>query len=216
MAVCGPSDQAKQNEAAQTNFYNALTAQQTEMFGAQQDLLNQIQAVTSPILAAGPQQYGFTPGQEKVLEGAITDQGAKATSDVVNATELAERQKTGGTNLMPAGAQTQIEENARILGAQDTAGRIANLKLEGYNRGNQLYQQALGALGGVVQARNPTAYAGAATGAGSGATNAIELTDSENSNLLQTVLGGAVTGGLDIATGGLAQAAGITPLSKQG
>jgi hypothetical protein len=206
MAICGPSNQAEANAAAASNFYSAMTGQQLQTFGQQQDLLNQIKAVTAPILAAGPQQYGFTPDQEKVLEGAITEQGAKATSDVVNATQLAERQKTGGTNLMPSGASTQIEENARIIGAQDTAGRLANLKLTGYERGNQLYTQALGALGGVANLQSPTAYAGSATNAGDAATKGIQLADSERSNLLQTILGGAVQGGLDIGTAGAMKA----------
>jgi hypothetical protein len=93
---------------------------------------------------------------------------------------------------------------------------LSNLKLTGYERGNQLYTQALGALGGVVSAENPNTYATSATGAGDAATKSIELADSERSNLLQSVLGGAVRGGMDIATGGLAQGLGITPLSQQG
>jgi len=188
------SKEAKANMRAQTAFYQQMTLQQTKMFAAQTDLLNQIKSVTLPILAKGPQQYGFTPEEDAMLRTAITDEGARATANVVGATQLRELQKTGGTQVLPTGASAELEQHARILGAQDTAGRLVAQKLAGFQAGNQLYAQALGALSGVAGFQDPTRYATAAEGAGAGATQAIQLADSQRSSLLGKILGGAATG----------------------
>ena len=59
--------------------------------------------------------------------------------------------------------------------------------------------------------QSPTAYSGAATGAGNAATGAINLADSERSQLLNSLLGGAAQGALGVATGGLGNALGTLP-----
>jgi hypothetical protein len=140
-----------------------------------------------------------------LLQGYIKSSGAAATASSINATELEQRQATGGAPA-PAGSNAEISAVANTLGNQSTATNLVNEKLSGYQAGNQLYTQALGALTGEQSMLNPTGYASAATGAGAGATGAINLADSERSNLLDSILGGAaksVVGGL---TGGLGTA----------
>jgi hypothetical protein len=195
----GPSASAKANESAQAAFYTQMTSEQTQMFASQTALLSQIQAVSAPILAAGPNQYGFSAAEDAALQDTIINQGAKATADTVNATKLQQTQATGGTNLLPTGAGEELTANAEILGAQSTATNLANEKLAGYQQGNQNYGQALSALSGVAGLESPTSYATAATGAGNASTGATELADSERSTLLSSLLGGVI-GGLGSAS----------------
>lgn len=191
----GPSAEAKANETAQTNFYNSVVQQQQETFSQQQALLDSIKAVTEPILALGPNQYGFTPDEDALLRNQITEGGAKALSDSVNATRLSTQQASGGAPILPTGAGEQAEETARVLSAQSTSQALANEKLAGYQQGGQLYSQALSALSGVAQMQSPTSFTSAATGAGDQASSAIKLKDSENSSILSSVLGGVMGAG---------------------
>lgn len=199
----GPSEQAKANEKAQTEFYNQLTQQQNTAFGEQQDLLNSIKAVSLPILQKGPNAYGFTPEEDALLRGGIESTGAQATTNAVNAQELRERQLGGGAQVLPSGAAATLELQARELGGQNTANQLTQERLAGYQAGQQRYSQALAALSGNASLLNPTSYAGAATGAGESATGAVKLADSERSNLLSSILGGVVGAGTSFLTGGL-------------
>lgn len=201
----GPSDQAKANEAAQTAFYDTMTQEQKAVFGESQGIFNMINGATSAILAKGPNQYGFTPEEDSLLRGQITAQGATATANAVNATELAARQSRGGAPA-PTGSDAAIQAEAEVVGGQKTAQALSEEKLAGYQAGRDLYSQALGALTGEQSLLNPVGTAGAATGAGQGATSAINLADSERSTLLQSLLGGLVQGGIGAATGGLGTA----------
>jgi hypothetical protein len=187
----GTSSDAKANEAAQTAFYQQMTQEQQTAFGEDQGLLNEIQQQTLPILAKGPTQFGYSPQLDSLLQGYIKSTGAAATANSVNATELQQRQATGGAPA-PAGSNAELEAVANTLGNQSTATNLENEKLSGYQAGQQLYTQALGALTGEQSLLNPAQYASAATGAGNAATGSINLADSERNNILNSVLGGAV------------------------
>lgn len=209
MGICGPNAQTNANQQAQANFYTEMTQEQSTVFQQQQDLLAQIQSISLPILAKGPNQYGFTPQEDALLQGTIENAGAQATANAVNAAELRNTQATGGDNVLPTGAEQEIVANANILGEQQTATNLANEKLAGFQAGNQLYTQALNSLMGVGSQLNPTGYASTAVGAGNAATGATELQASESSNLLQSILGGVIQGGLTLGTGAIGQATGV-------
>src|SRR5579859_2082559 len=104
----GPSAESKANEAAQTSFYKETTAQQKTTFGEQQDLYNRVIAITAPIIAKGPNQYGFTPEVDALLRSNIIDTAERGEANVINATQLAERQKAGGAAVLPSGASAQL------------------------------------------------------------------------------------------------------------
>lgn len=168
---------------------------------------------------------GSITTQGQLLRTGIENQGAIDAANLVSGTELSQLQKSGGTQL-PSGGNAQVEEIARDLGAQSTSANInaekineANAqttakqqqdqqllaeKTAGYSAGAQNYAQALGATSGVAQTYNPIGVANSTSNAGSNATSAVHLTDSENSNLLSSVLGGVVGGAANTLTGGLA------------
>jgi hypothetical protein len=207
----GPSAQAKANEEAQTNFFNQMVAQQNETFGQQQELLTQIKAVAAPILAAGPNQYGFTTAEDQALRTEISNNANAGIANATTAAELRNKQATGGTDVLGTGAQQELAANADILGEQSKAEQLSQEKLAGFQAGSTNYENAVKALSGVAGLQNPTAYAGATTGAGNAATGAINLADSERSQLLNSLLGGAAQGALGVATGGLGNALGTLP-----
>jgi len=190
----GPSKAAKDNQAAQTAFMKATTDQQNTAFGEQQQILREIQAVSLPLLMAGPNQYGFTPEQDALLKGQILDNEGQAIAHSLNAEELRERQSTGGADLMSSGGKAQVQAMTNVLAEQDKAKQLTSEKLEGYKAGAAKYQMGLAALTGNAGMLNPTAYTTAATGAENAATGAVNLVDSERSHLAGDLLKAAVGG----------------------
>lgn len=203
----GPSAQAKANEASQTQFYNTMTSEQATAFSEQQDLLSNIKTVAMPIFQAGPNQYGFTPEEDALLRGEISTQASTAETNAVNAARLREQQLGGGAAL-PSGTQDAIEAQVQATGEQQKAQALSQERLAGYQAGQQRYEQAAALLSGQESLLSPTGYASAATGAGEAATGAVKLTDSERSNLLSSILGGAIGAGTSFLTGGLSNITG--------
>jgi hypothetical protein len=184
-------------------------------------------------------QQASTAAQGQILQSQIQDQGSQQAENVINATELSELQKSGGVAL-PSGSNTQVEETARDVGAQQTATNLSaeelqqqqqtystqmtaaqetaaveqarqqqllQEKISGYSAGSANYSNALNSLTGQAQIINPISTAQATTGAGTAATGSVNLVDSENSNLLSSILGGvtggAIKAGTSFLTGGL-------------
>lgn len=66
--MCGASSAqtaAQQQEAnlatSEGNFYNTMTQDFNQVFGENQNILQSITSAMSPIIAAGPNQQGFSP-----------------------------------------------------------------------------------------------------------------------------------------------------------
>ncbi|MGD0248919.1 MAG: hypothetical protein ABSB75_07695, partial [Candidatus Limnocylindrales bacterium] len=122
----GPSAESKANEAAQTAFYQQTTQQQQQIYGEQQQLYNTVIGATAPIIAKGPQQYGYTPEVDALLRSTITDTANQATANAITGTQLREQQKTGGTDVLGiargglAAARKQVRDTVIL----DTAGRL--------------------------------------------------------------------------------------------
>lgn len=204
----GPSQASINNEKAQTAFYNQVTAQQSAAFAEQQGILSDIQSVVEPIVNAGPNAYGFTPQEDALLKSQIETQGAQSIANAQNAAELGEKQAAGGAAILPTGAQEQINANLGLVGEQNIANQLTQEQLAGWQAGEQRYQSALNALTGNASLISPTSYTQAATGAGQSATGAINLADSEKSNLLSSILGGVIGSGTSFLTAGLGNIAG--------
>jgi hypothetical protein len=202
----GPSANAKANSNAQTAFYKQMTQEQATTFSEDQALYGDVLQQTLPILAKGPQQFGYSDQLDQMLTSFIRSSGDKATANAVDATELAAKQTRGGSPA-PAGADEEVRAVAETLGTQSTNTNLINEKLSGFQAGNQQYTQALNALQGEQSQLDPSKYATATSGAGTSATGAINLADSERSKLLESVLGGVAQGALGVATGGASLAA---------
>jgi hypothetical protein len=184
----------------EAEFMSNLQGEQATQFANEQQAQQQIQAAWSPIIAGGPYQYGFSTAEDQQLQQNIVNQGAEATANSINATELREQQQSGGAATAPTGAQTALEAQVRQTGAQSTATNLANEKLAGYEQGSKLFSEATGAEQSVAQLANPNAYAGAATSAGNAALDAQQVMQQANANSLGMKLLGGVVGGLGSAS----------------
>ncbi len=172
VAYCkGASDQQKELEQEQASFYKTLSAQQATAFGAQQALFGAIRSVYDPIVAAGPNQYGFSSAEDKTLRTQATEGTAANYRAAEKATSEALAARGGGNTFLPSGAEADI--HSRVAGAAAGQESAENLGITqtGYEVGRQNFDKATGVEMGIASGYNPLGYANAATGAGNSAFN---------------------------------------------
>jgi len=200
----GPTGQQLANQTAQANFYETMTSEQATTFAENQDILAQVKSIETPILQAGPEQFGYSPAEWQDISSSIINKGATASANAENAAQLRAKQAGGGVSTLGTGGQAELEENAQVLGEQATATNLGNAKLAGYQQGATNYSQALAALTGEQQIENPTSYAGGVNAAGGNANTSAENVYNAGSAIPMAILGGIAGGvsNIPLAFGG--------------
>jgi len=194
--LCGASQQQEQ-------YYNTLINQANTEFGNASKVFNDLYSAMSPIVAAGPNQQGYSATELNNLNQVAIGGTSQAYN---NAAKVARESSAaaGGSNFIPSGATLQT--NAAIAGsaAQQESSELSQIQSNNYAQGRENYFTAAGDLAGATGTFNPaTAGANAATEGGNSAANTANQIAQENNSWVQAVTGaiGGVAG--SIATGGM-------------
>ena len=164
----------------------------------------------SPIVAAGPGQQGYTPAELANLNSqAVTTTGQQYK----NASQAAGERISaagGGNALLPSGTTAAVQGNIATQGAAQTADQLAKIRTDSANIGLQNWLSAAGVLSGAPNIFSPaTSALGASTGVGQAAQSGNQQVFenqqqlAKESNWWQPLVGQALGGALDIATGGI-------------
>jgi hypothetical protein len=177
-----------------SQFFDTLQAQQQQAFGGNQAALQALSSAWAPVLQTGAVPYGYSAGLDSLLSSNAIQQGAAATANAQNAAALQEKQASGGANVLPTGAQDQINASIAATGAQKTAQTLTGIKESGYQQGTANLEGATQAELGIAGGENETGLAEGATGAGALALNAGQAQWQENQvtsplNLTSSFLG---------------------------
>jgi hypothetical protein len=210
----GPSQSQQDLAANQAAFYGTLTKSYNDAFAGQQAILNSLMAAWKPVLAAGPNQYGFSGAEDSNLRSQATQGTAAnyaAASRAVNANLAAK----GGNGFIPSGGAAQLDAEVAQAAANQQSSENLGITEAGYAQGRANFGAASAALGGAASIENPTGFANSANSGGSDAYNsAYENQQMANAsspwNAVSGILGGALGAGLDTFTGGVG-----TGLAKQ-
>jgi hypothetical protein len=197
------SDAQNQLQTEQMDFYKNLQEQDHTTFGEFQSILPQITSAYSPILAAGPNQYGFTPGEENNLESEATEGVA---TDYKNASQALKEQQAargGGDTYLPSGVDDTESENLLASAAAQRSSEGLQIKQAGYAQGNQNFKDATQALTGEQSILNPQGAASVATTGGSAAGTTANQIASENESWEAPLIGAAGAVGGAALTGGM-------------
>lgn len=147
--MCGATQQQKDIQGQQSGFYNQMTQQASQIFGQTSQVFQNLVNTFSPVVAAGPNQYGFNAQEDQNMRSqAITATGQsyknekQALGDQIAA-------QGGGTAVLPGGAsvgaQAQLAENA----GNETANQLSNITQAGYAQGNKNWLSAAQGLAGA-------------------------------------------------------------------
>ena len=205
----GASAQQTQLADSQQNFYNTLSSDYSQQFASQNAILNTLQTSLNPIIAAGPNQYGYSKGETNTLNSqAIQGTGQQYANAQKS---LAENQAAagGGNALLPSGVAAQQKQQVASAAANQASSQLLGIQQAGYQQGYNQYQSAVGQLGGVAGMYNPNGTAGSANSAGGVANSEANAVSQANNaaspwNLVGGILGGAAsafTGGFTSAIG---------------
>jgi hypothetical protein len=222
----GPVDWMKASQAEtnlsneQSAFYKTLTDTYSKQFASQSailqnltssfqplmDISSRIANTFEPILAAGPGQKGYTPEQEAAIRTSASDANAQSFQNAKIAVQ--NENQSGGSELLPSGAQAQLESNVNTTAAAAEATAQNQITQQNYEIGRQNFMNAAQILGGVSSQAtntllgasgqiNPLGYAGATDTSGTdafGSANAINQENNAWKGVVGGILGGAVSG----------------------
>jgi hypothetical protein len=200
--VCSSGDKtAKATEQSQAAFSNTLQASFATAFANNQAILQNLKTTLSNIIA---NPTGFSPAALTAARTNATDNVSRefqSASTAANAVAAAH-----GGDALPSGVSAQVSGQIAQGAAAEQSKEQEQITLANEQQRQQNYWNAIGALGGVANAENPTGYAGSSSTAANASTNAGNL-------LLQSQqatwgdIGGIISGvaglGTSIATGGL-------------
>jgi len=174
------------------------------LFGNSSQVFNDLVNAFSPVVAAGPNQEGFSAGEKSNLtSSAITNTG-QAYKNASQAVKENEAAVGGGNTALPSGSQIGTDLSVAEGAAQQTAGEENQINEADYQTGRQNFFQAASDLAEAPNVFNPaTSSESAAVNSGVAASNTQNQIAQENNSWVQSVTGalGGVAG--KVVTGGM-------------
>jgi len=164
--MCGGASAGQESVAnSQMALSKQMQSDFNTYFGENQSILAGLTSSLSPIVAAGPDQYGFNPAESAALRTGATENISAAGQEASNATRSAMAAQGGGNIYLPTGAQDEVNAELAQSTAQKQAEAQNQITSEGYDVGRQQFNQAVGEEAGAAGAlENPVTGAGEATG----------------------------------------------------
>jgi hypothetical protein len=145
--MCGATSGQTAAAANEVKVSDLLRTDMQLVFGKNQNLLDTLTKALSPQVQAGPNQYGFAPGQDAAMRTQATEQIGQAGANATNATRNAVAGQ-GGMNL-PSGSEAAIESELAQTQANQEASAQLGITEKGYEAGRQNYFQSVKDLAGA-------------------------------------------------------------------
>jgi hypothetical protein len=195
LACGGASAQQNEINATQTALQNQMSSAFNTYFGQYENILKGVTASLTPIVEAGPGQYGFSAAEDASLRAQSTENIAQAGREATDVARSTMAAQGGGNIYLPTGTQEAVEGALATKEAEAQAAAENQITTEGYQTGRQNYETAVGELPGVAGAlENPVTGAGeGASSAGNSAMQGATAITEANQAPLQA-LGGLVGG----------------------
>lgn len=155
--MCGPSSAETGLQQQSQGFSTQLMSNYSQLFSQQQGVLAGLNKSLSPIVAAGPNQQGFSGAELNSLNTSAINANAGATQSALQAARtFGAGQGGGGTSGLTSGITKQIESSVAAQGAGNLATNEGQIQQANWAQGNANYFKALGAQEGVAQMYNPS------------------------------------------------------------
>ncbi|HZQ90380.1 MAG TPA: hypothetical protein VFA60_01150 [Terriglobales bacterium] len=201
--MCGASGEQKSMYQRQSQFYDLATDQMKQVFGDSSAVFADLRDTFRPIVAAGPNQRGFSDEERGSLNTQATEGTSKIYEHASKALNEGLAARGGGNAFIPSGADEQLRQELASSAAENEANQKLRIVQADYDTGRDNYFRAATGLAGAPSVFNPAiGFTNAATSAGSAAADtANQITQANNSwvgavtGALGGIAGAAVTGG---------------------
>lgn len=208
---CGASAGQQAVANSQTLAYQTLQQQAQQVFGNSSTVFNDLVSSLSPVVAAGPDQQGFSQAEQSALNSAAITNTGQAYRNAKQAVGEAEAAQGGGNvGDVTGGSKTATDLGIAESAAAQTSSELNQIQQQNYATGRQNYDNAVSGLESAANVYNPaTSLANASTTSGEAAANTENQIAQQNNSWVQGVTGilGDVAG---VATGGVMSKLGIT------
>ena len=195
--MCGPTAAQSSGLAAQQSLQQQLQTEATAAYGDDAGIMQQLSAAYAPIVAAGPNQEGYSPQEEQTLRTQADESTATDYKQAKEATDESLSAEGGGNTEVPSGTKDAIDAGIAEKGAQQRSSEQLGITDADYQQGYQEFSDATGGLLKTSQILSPTGLAdvseSAATGADTEANTIAEQANSWEAPVLGAV--GAIGGG---------------------
>lgn len=200
MPVCGATSAQKTAQVQEADVASQLGSAFNSYFGQDSNILSNLTNSLTPIVAAGPGQYGYTGAEDTALRTGATENISAAGTQAANVTRQELAAEGGGNMVLPSGSVAAIEGSLAEDTAQKQAVAQNQITSSGYATGRQQYNEAVGELAGAPgEIENPVVNAGnaAENAAGQSMTGATQIQQANDAWIgALTGLAGGVAGGI--------------------
>jgi hypothetical protein len=185
-------------QTEEADFYKTQIDAYKTAYSKYSDLSDAIEKQFAPILAKGPDQFGYSPTEETALRTQATE--GTASSYAAASRVLAERRAAmgGGTSNVNLTSGAAESERARLASfAADTESQQnLGITTSGYDLGRQMWGNAVQGTMQLASGWNPNAFSASATGAGQQASSQANTIAQQQQSAWGSVLGalGGVAG----------------------
>jgi len=211
--MCGPTSSEKLLEGQSQSFSSMLQGNYSTLFGNQLDVLGAINKSLSPILAAGPNQQGFSAQELAALNTqAINSAGAAARNASQAVGNFGAGQGAGGSTGIVSGVQKQLQSSVASSSANQLATTQDQITQANYNQGSANYWRAQGGMEQLAQGYSPNAAASAGIESNKNAFGEASTIQQQQQQEDQMIAGGITS----LATGAIGAANGSDLLSSLG
>jgi hypothetical protein len=196
VALCkGASSAEVAQNTAQTELANTLTQDFSTTFAQQQGILSNLTSQLSPIINAGPSQFGYTPAQVNALNTQATTGTAQQYQNAKQAAGDASAAAGGGNSFLPTSTTQQTQANIATAAANTESNQLLGIQTAGWNQGTQNYNNAVGQILSASGQLAPNSYATNADQTNNNAFNQqSQITQQNNAASPWNAIGGALGG----------------------
>lgn len=167
-----------------------MGSQAQQVFGGSSSAFNDLMDAYSPIVSAGPNQQGFSPGELSNLNSQAVTQSGVAARNASTAVKEAQAAVGGGNVALPGGAAIGTNLSVANSASQNEANELNQINEANYQTGRQNFFQAAEGLQQAPSVFNPATSAGeAATNSGTAAANTANQIAQENNSWVTAVTG---------------------------
>jgi hypothetical protein len=196
--MCGPTSAQTSALNQQTSLQATLQQEAETTYGEDQGILSQLKATYEPIVAAGPNQEGYSPEELAALNTQSTEGTAQNYAEASRAVGESQAAQGGGNAPgITSGVNAQQNEQLAASAAQEQSKEQTGITTADYQQGYKEFQDATGALLGTSGQLNPLGYSGQDQTAITGESNEANTLAAQQSSWVAPVLGaaGAIGGG---------------------
>ncbi len=201
--MCGSTDQQSDIAGEQQAFYKQLQSQYQQEYGNFSGILAKLQSTFEPILAAGPNQEGFSAAEKTNLETQATTKTAGNYDKALQAANEGMNAEGGGDTFAPSGAKEAVRGQIASAGAAEQSQLDQAITSADYDQGRNNFLTAAQVLGSTASMQNPVGIGGVTNNAGGEAmqgANDVATADNAFWGSVMGALGGAA--GTALGNGG--------------